>query len=156
MQVVCMHLFCHPITSPSASQWWEVSEQLESPSTSRRCSRFLLMLSNFFIIGTLLSANANASPFPHRSWESCLLWSPQASARAWVSLNAIQSDRIHLEEASIWADDSNFTFKTRQPDGGTLPAPAGGPPELAQRRPHPVPGLGEQCKDELMKVKVQR
>ena len=151
--------------------------QLESPSTWRPCLR--LQCSS-----TITTINVSAgpqsplsiSPMPqsplskpqmshskptisrycYRSLGWCPSLSPQASARALVSFNAIQSDRIHLEEASIWADDSNFTFKTRQPDGGTLPAPAGGPPELAQRRPHPVPGLGEQCKDELMKVKVQR
>ena len=96
------------------------------------------------------------SCYCYRSWGWCLLLSPQASARAWVSFNAIQSGRIYLEEGSIQANDSNLTFKTRQPFGASLPSPAGGSPELAQRRPHPVPGLGEQCNDELMKAKVQR
>ena len=96
----CTFLSCHPIPSPSATRWWEVSEQLESPSTLRRCSRFLLILSNF-TIGILLSANANASPFPHRSWESCLLLSPQASARAWVGRNILPHVSISLTQLML-------------------------------------------------------
>ena len=88
----------------SATRWWEVSARLESPSTLRRYLRFLLtiqfllMLSNF-TIGTLLSANS--SPFSRRSWESCLLLSPQASARAWVGRNILPHVSISLTQLML-------------------------------------------------------
>ena len=49
----------------------------------------------------------------------------------------------------------NLNLKIREPIGAGLPAAACRPPELAQRHPHTVPGLGEQrCKDEESVINV--